>query len=103
MEWYSNLYMGERAQKKKGLIQKVESGKTPVNTYLITLSFGKKNQLEIIPVWNLKFWYQKKQCPRIVGLACGKDEAVELVVQIAEDVLKKTGDLEIRRYFEAET
>ena len=46
MYWYPRLYVGETVKKKKeDLIQKIESGKTPVNTYLVMLSEGRKNQL----------------------------------------------------------
>lgn len=103
MEWYSNLYFGETAEKKsKKLIQKIESGKTSINTYLLTLPGGQKNQLEIIPAWNLKFWYTKKSCPMIIGLACGKEEALQLLCRITEEVFQKTGGVELRRYFESE-
>ena len=36
----------------------------------------------------------------IIGIALGKDEAYRLVRDIAADVYKYTGGLEIRRYFE---
>lgn len=100
MNWYPNLYTGERAAKKKEtLIQKIESGKTPVNTYLLTLPPGEANQLEILPVWNLKFWCGAYSCPLIVGLGCGKSEAFALVQRIAEDVLRQTGSVDLRGYF----
>lgn len=102
MNWYQNLYFGTTAEKKgKTLIQKIESGKTPINTYLLTLSGRPENQMEIVPAWNLKFWYPRQNTPMIVGLACGKEEAFELVRQITEEVYQKTGGVELRRYFES--
>lgn len=103
MEWYRDLYLSANARKKRDeLIQKLESGKTCVNVYLITLPHGGANQLELVPAWNLKFWYPRKSCPPVIGLACGRDEAQELVLQIAQDVLKKSGSADIRAYFEQE-
>ena len=101
MEWYKDLYIGKSAQKKKDdLIQKIESGKTPVDTYLLTLPSDDKNQLEIIPAWNLKHWYQRKKCPIVVGICCGRYEAIYMVQQIVEEVYEKTGSADIREYFE---
>lgn len=100
MEWYEKLYIGNNAQKKKySLIREIESGKAPLEVFLITLPSGQGNQLEIMSVWNLKFWYRRKNCPMIVGLACGREEALELVVQITEEVLEKTGSVELKNYF----
>lgn len=102
MEWYRNLYVGQMAKKKRDrLIQKIESGKAPVNVYLITLPGTEANQLEIVPVWNLKFWNRGRTCPLIVGLACGRGEALELLVQITEEVLEETGTVNLRARFEA--
>lgn len=99
MDWYSELYLGEKAEKKKeNLIQMVEAGKTPVNTYLLILPPDGRNQLELLPAWDMKFWHEDK-CPMVVGLACGKREAVLLVQRITEDVLRQTGTVELREYF----
>ena len=104
MDWYEKLYVGTTAEKKKDrLIQKIENGKTPVNTYLITLPKTEKNQMEILPVWNLRFWYPLQTCPLIIGLACGREEATEVVCRITKDILAETGDCRIRDYFECST
>ncbi|MDO4322073.1 MAG: hypothetical protein Q4C61_06055 [Lachnospiraceae bacterium] len=101
MNWYPDLYVGKKAEKKKeALIRKIESGKTPVNTYLLALPAGDDNQLEIIPAWNMKFWYNKKSCPMIVGLGCGKDEMISMVQQIVQETVDRTGNADIRKYLE---
>lgn len=102
MKWYKRLYLGDSAKKKKdSLIQKIEEGKTLFNVYLITLSGNEQNQLEIIPSWNLKFWYTRENYPCIVGLACGEAEAEELVCSIVSEVYEKTGKADLRAYFAA--
>lgn len=99
MNWYPNLYIGKNAEKrKKTLIQKIENGETPINTYLLTLPAGEDNQLEIIPAWNMKFWYNKKKCPMIVGLGCGKSEMTAMVCQIAQEAVEQTGCADLRKY-----
>ncbi|HIR77299.1 MAG TPA: hypothetical protein IAB97_10385 [Candidatus Choladousia intestinipullorum] len=101
MYWYPRLYVGETVKKKKeDLIQKIESGKTPVNTYLVMLSEGRKNQLEIIAVWNLKHWCKDRTHQKVIGLACGWREAAQLVCRITQDVYEQTGNAEIRAFFE---
>ena len=101
MNWYPNLYGGTKAEKKKEyLIRKLETGKTPANTYLLTLPYGEKNQLEIIPAWNLKFWHNKRPVPMIIGLGCGRAEMLELLQQITEEVFRQTGGADLRGYFE---
>ncbi len=103
MNWYPQLYLGEKAAKKKeALIQKIESGKTPPDTYLLTLASGPSNQLEIVPAWNLRFWYSRGSIPMVVGLGCGRREAFALVQKITEDVYRQTGGVMIRAYLEQE-
>lgn len=100
MYWYPGLYVGETAKKKKeDLIQKIESGKTPVNTYLVLIPESQENQLEIIAAWNLKYWRRERTRQRVVGLACGQAEAKRLVCEITQDVYERTGDTRIRDYF----
>ena len=101
MNWYSGLYLGKMArEKKEKLIQKLESGKTPVNTYLVTLATGEANQLEIIPAWNLRFAHERERLTLIVGLGCGRDETFELVRRITEEVYQETHGVCLREYFE---
>lgn len=100
MNWYMDLYLGRTArEKKEKLIQKIESGKTPVNTYLVTLAPGEANQLEIVPAWNLRFAHNQAALPLIVGLGCGRAETYELVRRITEDVYRETNGADVKAYF----
>ncbi|WP_283683946.1 hypothetical protein [Parablautia sp. Marseille-Q6255] len=100
MKWHTQLYLGATVKKKKDiLIQKIEEGKTTVNIYLITLSGNERNQLEIIPTWNLRFWYTRENCPCIVGLSFGWSEACGLVAQIVQEAYEKTGGTDLRSFF----
>ena len=104
MNWYPNLYLGKTAkEKKEKLIQKIESGKTPINTYLLMLASGEANQLEIIPAWNLKFWHDTNHLPMIIGIGCGRRETFELVRRITEEVYQETKDVRLREYFEIQS
>lgn len=101
MNWYSDLYLGKTAEKKKeALIQKIESGKVPFNTYLLTLARGEANQLEIVPAWETGYLRGGPEEPVILGIGCGRSETFELVRRITEEVFRETGSAELRDYFE---
>ena len=100
MDWYENLYIGKTAEKKKeAVIRSLEQGKAPLDIWLITLPAGRGSQLELLPALNLKFWHGKKACPRIIGFACTREEALELLREIVQDVLDQTGNTDLRSYF----
>ena len=91
MKWYHNLYIGKNAKKDKDKLIREINGKTgPVNP---------QNQLEIIPALFFKIRYQEQACPMIVGIARGRREAEEVLLEIVDDVLEKTGKPDLRSYF----
>ncbi len=103
MKWYKNLYMGDNAKKEKykvfGHIVKERFQK---DTFLIILSRSSGNLLEIV---NSNFIFQphfKKKSVKskiyVVGLAKGREEALELVCVIIDDVYQNTGAFNIREY-----
>lgn len=103
MEWYENLYIGKNAQKESSvLIREIEKGSCPPQVYLLTLASSLQDQVEIISCRNLKFWYSRKKCPMILGLALGKEEALEVLQQIVQDVLQETGGVDIRSYVQSQ-
>ena len=104
MNWYENLYVGKTAKKKKDrLIRRLESGRTAKDAWLITLPQGPANQLEILSALNLRFWYKNRECPMIIGIAGSKEEAIELLLEITEDVLRRTQNAGLRDFFTQST
>ena len=99
--WYDELYVGLGASPLYPDIYKSIEKKTYIKgVYLITLASGKNDQLDVYDSFMLNFSYQYRNIMPIIGIALGKDEAYRLVRDIAADVYKYTGGLEIRRYFE---
>lgn len=99
MKWYKNLYMGEYAGKKKNRIKwKVNHGVGMVDTYLITLPTNSSNLLDILPSWNLQWSFIRQNCPMIIGIAEGYEEAAYLVSSIVLEVYEATGAFEIEKY-----
>lgn len=78
----------------------VEAGETSGKVFLLVVPAYSPNQMEIITSKDLKFWTELQPDPMIIGIACSKQEALELVRQITEDVLKQTGSVQMREFFE---
>lgn len=99
MKFYCDLYMGESVRKKKEyLMQRLKEGKVLLGVYVITLPITEKNQLEVFDCMMLVQKVFHKADRLIVGIAAGHGEALDLVLEIAEDVYEKTGGADLRNY-----
>ncbi len=99
MRWYHKLYIGKTARKKRyKIVWKVKHRAGMLGIYLITLASNKENLLDIIDASLLLQPYYKKEDIFIVGIACGYDEAVEVVTKIIEELYNETGDFNIRQF-----
>lgn len=99
MKWYKNLYMGTNARENcRRIIRKTKAGKLQHNIYLITLPSNEENQLDIIPANQLLQPYYKKQCVWIAGIAVGKEEALEVLLCMVQDVFLETGQAAVKAY-----
>ena len=54
--------------------------------------------MEIVPAVMLIQRTAYDLCPAIIGMAKGKEEAIELAAKIAEEVWKETGSFDIEEY-----
>ena len=103
MNWYEKLYIGKTVKKgREALIRSVEKGSRFSGLWVLMLPLQETNQLEIVPAWNLKFWLRKTESAWIVGIAGSKEEAVTLVEEIVQDVLRETGGAGLRAWFLAQ-
>lgn len=101
MKWYKNLYFGESiSPKAHQIMNKIEKNKFTPDVYLVALASNPKNQLDIIPSWELMQSGYPKEQVQVIGLAKGKKEAVALVTSIVEEVYTETKDANIRHYLE---
>lgn len=99
MKWYSELYVGETARKKKNrIIRKLKINAGMLDTYVITLAVNEHDLLEIISSVYLKQRAVRRNLPMIIGIACGYEEAVTLVTEIVEETYKQTGDFAVPAY-----
>jgi len=99
MKWYSKLYVSESIGKKASRIKwRINHNAGCISVYVIAFASNPKNLLEIIPAWNLLQKAYPKKDLKIIGLAKGYDEALELVRQIIEETYAKTSDVDVWHY-----
>lgn len=99
MKWYKNLYLGETiAPKARQIMKKINKNKPVMDVYLITLPSNPAEQLDLIPSWVLLQKGYPTEHIRVVGMAKGREEAMQLVVTLAEEVYEKTGEANITEY-----
>ena len=108
MQWYEQLYVGEKIGKKADKIRwKIEHNAGTFQVYLLTLSVHPDSLIDIIPAVEL----MQKGYPRrelyVIGMKRGREDAMELAARIVSEVYHKTGAFDVRDYLlnqkEAET
>ena len=99
LKWREDYYVGEGIKDAKKTKKRIDTGRIAVGVYLITLSENPGNLLEIIPSYMLiqKSYYIR--CPEIIGIAKGKDEAIDLAVDIVKNIYGETGAFQVKDYF----
>lgn len=99
LKWNKDLRIGEGVKKVDKIRRKLNHGKIVPGIYLITFSENPRNLLEIIPALTMVQQSAADICPEIVGLAGDKDEAMEMVTEMIQEVYDKTGDFRIQEYW----
>lgn len=100
MRWYDALWVGRKAARKKGkLIASLNAGQRVPNTWLITLAENPSDTLDIIPSKMFRNPEYPAEDLYVLGIALGREEALELVEQMVDYIYRETGTLNIRDYF----
>ncbi|MCC8101535.1 MAG: hypothetical protein LIP11_04500 [Clostridiales bacterium] len=101
LNWYRNLYIGNTFLKnKKKMMRMVEAQKAVPGLYLILLRTDTEhNQLEIVPQRCLAETVPDFSAAVILGMACGKEEAQELLLRMTEEVYFETQTADLRQFF----
>lgn len=95
-----NLYLGNSISSRKSerIKKKLLTGPHLTGVTLLVLSANASDQLDIIDAKQLiQPIYSQLEC-RVVGIASDYSEALELIVTIAEECLRKRGDCSIKEY-----
>lgn len=100
LKWKENYLVSENIKNPEKIKQKLEKGKLTYDIYLLTLSENPDNLLDIIaaPMLIQKSFY--RICPMIIGMARGKEEAMEMVKNLISEVYQETGSFRVAEYLE---
>ena len=99
MKYYHDLYMSEAfISKKNEILDKLENNKWQLEKYVVALSKGEQNHLEIFHSVLLLQKAIDKENLFVVGITKDMQEALQLVEKITQEVYDKTGDADIRNY-----
>lgn len=102
MYFYKNLYVGSSIEDPEEVKRKLRKGEGQFWIYVIALSPSVPgpgaNQLEIMHSANLLQPYYKAYPPYIIGIAEGREEAVELVRDLVQEAYEHTGSADVRQY-----
>lgn len=99
MKWHTLLYFGESAAKKRQkIVRELEQKKYSFGVFVIILSTNGKDLFDIIPSYLLQ--KENYQDMPILGVAVTKEEAYEVCEKMILDVYDRTGDYDVRSYFQ---
>ncbi len=100
MRWMRELYVGDRVYRsKKKIVRRIRRHKPLPGVYVLILSMNPSNQVEFFDANTLlQPYYRRQDNLTIVGIAGGYDEAVLLVMRMADECYRKTGSGELRAF-----
>ena len=100
ISWTTRLYIGDKMKKKKDrVVSSINNSEVTFGVYCIAFASHQDNLFDIMDANELLFPYYKKSEIRIVGLAKGREEALNLVQKMVMEVYHKTGNFNVRAYF----
>ncbi len=99
MRWYSHLYVGEEAAKKRyAVIQKIRRQVKDGYIYVITPASGGDNILDIYSAAEFARPYCQEKNPLVLGIAAGYDEALVVAGRIVADMYRTTGGFSLEDF-----
>lgn len=99
LEWLENLYVSDSAAKNvHKTIRRINQKKLTPGIYLLTLPCNDRNTMDIISASMLLQETVRRRCPRIIGIANGKEDAYALMQEIVEETYRETGTFRVKEY-----
>lgn len=99
LHFRDKLYLGGKVRKDyRKHLRKLKSGRPAFGLYLLTYAVHPEDQLDILNAEMLHLPLIRERLPEIVGLALGKEEAMEVVAAIAEETFQQTGKCDLRSF-----
>lgn len=101
MQFMGSLYVGESiASAEYKIVEKVHKGEVVSDLYLITFSSHPDNMLDVMLEKEALQACYKKQGLKVVGIASGKKEAIDLVQNIIKESMRETGSADVRAFLQ---
>ena len=97
IKFYNNLYVSDSIHHQNRIKWKLKTGIGQLNIYLITIS-NSDNQLDCFHNALLKQPLYHKIDLKVVGIASGYNEAMQLIQMILQNVLDKSGSADMKSY-----
>ncbi len=99
MRFLSSLYLGEKARETaEQVMDDVRSGRYVKDLYVLIEPLSDANQIEVLQAYYLRQRYYQEKDPMILGVAKGKSEALDLVLQMTQEALDRFGRPDLRAY-----
>ncbi len=92
------MYVGDRIKHVRRVKWKLVHGAGLLGIYVIAICPG-SDQLEIMHAAYLKQQYYREHPLYVVGIASGYDDALDVLMQMVQHILKETGDVQLKDYF----
>ncbi|HAU87973.1 MAG TPA: hypothetical protein DCW90_21600 [Lachnospiraceae bacterium] len=100
IKWYPALYLDSVTKKNlRKIKRRMERRKINLSVYCIALASNEKNLLDIYSTNELLYRYYRHKDIKVIGLASNKENAIQLVADIVNDVYQQTGRLDVRTFF----
>ena len=100
MRWMKHLYIGDQAEnRQKELRQRIARGGRTLNAHVLMPAANPQDQVDILPARFLRQpYYRRQEDLIIVGLAGGKADAVQLLLRITDECVRRTGSGDLRQF-----
>lgn len=100
ISWATHLYIGDKMEKiRDHAMNSINNRKGTFGVYCITYASNPQNLFDIIEANQLLFPHYSRSQICIVGLAKGKQEAIDLIQKMLMEIYSKTGEFDVRTYF----
>lgn len=99
MQFMGCLYVGKTiSTKEQEIVKKIYNHQLVPDLYLLTFSSNSDNMLELIPEREILQKNYPDQYLKVIGIANGKNEAIQVLQDIIAESIQKTKSPDIREY-----
>ncbi len=99
MRFLNTLYIGKTARETaEQVMEDIRSGRYVKDVYVLIEPLSEGNQIEVLQSYYLRQRYYQEMDPMVLGVAKGKGEALDLVLQMTQEALDRFGKPDLRGY-----